>query len=957
MTWYATLGTSLVTATTLAGCSVPAEPPLGRTRGALERAGLSTVAALTSSLHVQRSAEARRQANAALSTGALFTPLFEEDGLPQTSTNGSTVRGTCGITFVSPSYAVTAAHCVDGSKANLASYAIEMYRPHPSLEQAVPQTTTLVGSFPEYVHGYLSEADGYFTESYRCELAARCSASFGGWFNCAGDSVDLNEADLALLRCDALPGLKYGYVPVATDDSMGAPVFMPWKHEIYEAPLDILDDRFQHYSRLTAVLKENYHYFGVNAAGQPANQLQSLVSAPFADGTEHRKLSTADAGVLTDLLGCHGSSGSGVLQADVKGDFQLLGPAVLGNHELDSYLCNHVPAYDGFSREPGFFGLTYGRLASTREMLRQWSEQLQSDCSEDSAYSGDLLHRPACGLSIAAQGTSTVDSTHPLTLASGPLTVGEGYRVVVRVQLAESCTEGCPVLSLVDGDQVLVRQACVGASTEAVVLGASVRPETNGGQLQLQLAGGGSVEITQLELFSETQPIRFDLAAQRAKITLFDLDSTSEVSMPARFVGTSDGFNVSLAPHERIAISGLALVPGVGYFGRFEVPEPSQLRCGLLNEAGQSVAELDCSGGSVSLPPQTAGTANVTYFYVENSAAAGDVEIDEIVLVSSATPDSDGDTIPDVVDDCPNGPLSGTYGDVILDGADVQTVMVCSPAPQSVSIALPTLLNACEPARVEGALAVFPEDLLDSSAPTVELVPGRYRLETNAYDALDASVATAQSDVVVALRPNQDCCKRDAALREGSDGAVVFDDSKSPAICALMRAGSDSLFSGDAGDYISADDGDDYVAAGSGTDVVIGGDGDDVLLTEGDGAVMFGERGDDSLFAERSPSATLYGGAGRDIIVGGAGNDVIVPGSGGDWVYAGAGDDEIRFYDRCELSASVVIHGGEGIDTITSPLAEYQLRAIGLTIDGVERFVVDTDHARFSDCYVQPGGP
>jgi hypothetical protein len=171
-----------------------------------------------------------------------------------------------------------------------------------------------------------------------------------------------------------------------------------------------------------------------------------------------------------------------------------------------------------------------------------------------------------------------------------------------------------------------------------------------------------------------------------------------------------------------------------------------------------------------------------------------------------------------------------------------------------------------------------------------------------------------------------------------------------------MRAGSDVFFSGAADDYISAEDGNDYVAAGGGADRVIGGNGDDVLLTEGNGAVLVGGNGDDCLFAERSTSVTLYGGAGRDSIVGGTGNDVIVPGSGGDWVFAGAGDDEIRLYDRCELSASLEIHGGDGFDTLTSPWTESQLHAAGVTIDGVERFVVDTEHTHLSDCYVPPEG-
>jgi hypothetical protein len=357
------------------GCAVRQPERSLRARQAIELSQLGSVFALAGSLGDERSADARFREVASQATGSLFSSYLE-NGLPKVASNGALIRGSCGVTLVAPSYGVTAAHCVDANSTDLSGLVLEMYRPTGSLVESYAKTTDLAGVFPDYSHGRIAKSDGYFVERFPCTVAARCGDAFGPAVACASDVSSV--ADVAVIRCQDRPGDKFGFLEIAVADDPSAEVFLPWKHEIYEIPDDPVDDRTLHYTIYSSEVSGNYHYHGADLAGVEQNQLLPLVSVPFSDGSKHVKLDSAGGLVTTDLLGCHGTSGAGVLQPGPSG-WELLGPSVHGNEELTFHLCNHIPSL-GAPNGPGLLGLAYGSLDFTLAAV----DQLRMDMTNDS---------------------------------------------------------------------------------------------------------------------------------------------------------------------------------------------------------------------------------------------------------------------------------------------------------------------------------------------------------------------------------------------------------------------------------------------------------------------------------------------------------------------------------------------------------------------------------------------
>ncbi len=284
------------------------------------------------------------QLRAARATGALFVPRKSADtGALVYASDGTPIRSTCGVTFVDRTHAVTAAHCaddVDVPEPARTTLSVELY----DVDASVDWTTAskLAGTFPAYEHGTIS---GIKTTTLSCKVIRRCK--FGA-YECP-ESIRDAEPDIELLECpNGLPSDRQPVSVARADAETRGNVAVYWFHEIYDTPTAAprsydaaARDQFAHYTTADPTGAQNFHYFG---GGR--NQLLPLVSTPFPmvrGSVERRRLGRQNGVVWTDLFGCHGTSGSGVMQVDANGRYELLGPVATASADWGSKrLCTDV---------------------------------------------------------------------------------------------------------------------------------------------------------------------------------------------------------------------------------------------------------------------------------------------------------------------------------------------------------------------------------------------------------------------------------------------------------------------------------------------------------------------------------------------------------------------------------------------------------------------------------------
>jgi MYXO-CTERM domain-containing protein len=684
--WFASLG---VAACSNAG-GTGAEP-LAKNRAAVESSGLGVFygmafepapsLAQVSSEHPALSEadqlavfarELAVQAAPFWSSGVITIPALSSSGsaifAPAPATNR--IRYSCGVTLVSPSYAVTAGHCVDVDS-DVTQIKLRLYRATSKLAETYTPAR-LSGTFPSYTQPQLTQADGYLFDEYPCTIVNRCYA---------GNPVDCPDPskDSAVLHCSGRPGDKYGFVNVsAGGNPIGKEALMHWKHEVLD--LGALEsslprDRIDHYVMLGVDPAQNYHYFDAAADLLPVRSLS------WASGNPTSWVSSTFA----DTHGCHGSSGSGLLaRVGETPVYELVGPAVHGGTMLSGRLCERVPNPGGSASGEGMAALGVDGF-DPRTLLALHSADVLADCRARVTPARDVADLPfSPGAHAVAtlyshldcqvdgfgrDGSVTADASfgpYPekfVELVSGTeyavggfsLDAAADYRLGAQVMPRAACAADCGSLTFAAATQSFAllpdpdEPGEVAAPFATVAAGPANLALTSSGQLR---AVGGIV------LIREGQVNSFDTLEERLEAALYALDddgSPRAGPLPMRFVGDgSAGFQARLMRGERLALLRQALVPGRSWTARVGSSSYEDLTCGLLDRSGAPLAATACAE-LVRLDDRGGSEARFGFFIeLRGGSSRAAAEIRYVALASDAARDADQDGVPEVLDNCPN---------------------------------------------------------------------------------------------------------------------------------------------------------------------------------------------------------------------------------------------------------------------------------------------------------------
>jgi hypothetical protein len=336
----------------------------------------------------------------------------------------------CGATFVSPHFAITAAHCVGPQRGfqptptgprtgnfpgtpgscPSGSCAPGTYNDHANFFRVEHYNTTNlnINFIPYLVQGTwtsgsptptqtysiksatITAAQGYvIDDNTRCSVYAQCEQDTWG----RNDKCPLTseDADIALIYCPSRQLRNYARVASADGFHVGLEVW--WFHELLYLQIPgtglapyMPAGNVDHYGFRNTEL-DNYHYFQLN---QPIFQLFPLVSKwdasqnLYVDSGTHKPAGTpswqsevTEAGVQVEQINtpiCHGTSGSGAFQVDSAGNHFLLGPMDISGSNFDHGQATGTPTNTlcDFISDPGntasMFRSAYVQLKYTQAL-------------------------------------------------------------------------------------------------------------------------------------------------------------------------------------------------------------------------------------------------------------------------------------------------------------------------------------------------------------------------------------------------------------------------------------------------------------------------------------------------------------------------------------------------------------------------------------------------------------
>lgn len=620
-----------------------------------------------------------------------------------TTTSPVGLTGTCGVTFVSPHHAITAAHCTQG----IDPYGeISLRIPRLARDYDWMSGTAISGTYPSFKHE-LNPAYGY--DEYTCELVGRCGdeSRWGEHVGCditmadvgfpASSDARVRElGDIAMLRCDEPLGEEQGYLDVAESFTTTEPLMMPWYHEVYDPPASnaslqthYVDRPLDPFTAIEFGQPPNYHYIG----GDDRHQLLPLMSTP--DGTRWHARVTTGSLISSTLLGCHGTSGSGVMRIDDEtGLAQLLGPAVGGSTAIGDRLC-----YPSVSDEtPGltFAGLDYTRWFADRALV--------ADClAPPSAYPSVIWYWVACvrGWSIFEDAlwwnpfpgciacnlfsrlrafqppVAILATATPISLSLEPQAMGVRYRASVRVYGVELPAS----VTLRVGNEVIATHQLganddewIGNVPSALLSGSFTASALASGPLTLEasVAGGqGQIGVSDIVLVQDGREGAFETEADRSAYALLADPQAPAEAM--RFgTGAWSTHAAILQPGERMFANWQAMIADREWSLTLHTSEGSALACGLVLPDGSEVA-VQCSGSGKPTLLDGEGAGAPVGWFVQNMG--NDVAvIEDVVLAESASACSG------MHDACDVGPALWTGCDACVDAICKADPYCCATA-------------------------------------------------------------------------------------------------------------------------------------------------------------------------------------------------------------------------------------------------------------------------------------
>ncbi len=605
----------------------------------------------------------------------LGTITIQEPG--DTSSNPATrtvpFLGSCGLTFVSEHYAITAGHCLTQADPDL-PVEVRVIRPQPNFNWQ--STTTISGTFPHFKHrwekGTAAGRSRYGSKSFSCALKVRCyvdpnrgvehhNCNIGMddvGFAASSDQEVRDASDVALVYCNEPLGKRYGMVEVAQEDLPGTDLLMPWFHEVYDRPsAPAAAAQFQKsYVDLKggyAGKANNYHYVG----GPDVNQLIPLVSA---EAGQWKRSSTGDPNlqeiVHTNLQGCHGTSGSGVMQQNPDtGMPELVGVAARGiSSEL---LCG---ASEGDS-------LGYTNVGEVQYLMRDEVSDCEAGRFASSVFFGFFcdrtwldkirsfninwqIIRPVClscppWLQPVRERTAIFASGERFEVPFAARTAGKRYRASARVltnapgatvklwmgpRLLASHTMGAPGTEwLAEGvGSVMLSASFLADAQSAGAL--AVTTEAPGGVPMEGPYGGPLTGVDEIVMVPDASLDLFANADGRLGVGLLDRKNPAATIVSMRFVGDGkDGYAALLHPGERMVVTRQALIAGRSVSLAVIGEGNSPLTCGLLMRDGsERTVPCRADGAAVLLTPPA--SSHPMAYYVDNPGTGSTVTIDEV---------------------------------------------------------------------------------------------------------------------------------------------------------------------------------------------------------------------------------------------------------------------------------------------------------------------------------------